>query len=374
MSRLMSFFLFCSGVEKSVLDKCPTDKNKYAGIGATIFFTGLMAFFASAYALYTVFDSYLAAIAFGIFWGLMIFNLDRYIVMSMKSVGSWWRDLGVALPRFGLAVIIALVIAKPLELKIFEKEINAELIQMEQEVFKSQEDLIKTRYQNEIDSELARIDQLKSEINTKTEQRDALALTAIQEADGTGGSMQKNLGPIYRAKKNDADKAEAELQSLLALNNPLIQKKQENIASYQNSIKEEITNLDRTEYGGLAARMEALSRLGNSSNAIYFAGLFIMFLFIAIETAPIFVKLISHRSPYDYVLHQEEHVFQMANKEKTQILANEIKHKLLFDTATQAHRTNARIMAEKELIDHKVKEKLDDLKSKPYDWTLGMRT
>jgi hypothetical protein len=66
----------------------------------------------------------------------MIFNLDRYIVLSMKSFGKWWRDWLVALPRIALAVLLALVISKPLEMKIFEKEIKAELVMMEQEVFK----------------------------------------------------------------------------------------------------------------------------------------------------------------------------------------------------------------------------------------------
>ncbi len=52
------FFLFCSGVEPSILEKCFSDRNKYAGVGATVFFTGVLAFFSSGYALYTVFESY----------------------------------------------------------------------------------------------------------------------------------------------------------------------------------------------------------------------------------------------------------------------------------------------------------------------------
>ena len=151
MKNLQEFFLFCSGVESSVLEKCPTDRNKYAGIGATVFFTGVLAFFSSSYALFTVFDSYLLSGAFGMIWGLMIFNLDRYIVMSMKSNGKWGRDFLVAFPRLLMAVLLALVISKPLELKIFEKEIRAEMVQMEQEVFKQQEDRVKIRYQAQID-------------------------------------------------------------------------------------------------------------------------------------------------------------------------------------------------------------------------------
>lgn len=371
MKTLQDFFLFCSGVDASILEKCPTDRNKYMGIGATVFFTGLLAFISSGYALYTVFESYWAAIAFGLVWGLMIFNLDRYIVMSMKSYGKWWRDWLVALPRLALAVLLALVISKPLEMKIFEKEIQAELVTMEQEVFKQQEDRVKARYQAQIEEQRAQIAALKAEIAEKTATRDALALQAVQEADGTGGSRQRNLGPIYRAKKADAELAQTELDKTLAANQPLILEKEQAIRALETSVGAEIAGLQRSRYNGMAARMEALGRLTSKSGAILIASLFITLLFIAIETAPIMVKLISYRSPYDYVLHEHEHVFEMANLEKTTLLSNTVKNKLRFDTETGAHLVVARISAEKALIDHKLKEKLEELKNRPYDWKVG---
>ena len=133
----------------------------------------------------------------------------------------------------------------------------------------------------------------------------------------------------------------------------------------------EIGTLARTSYDGMAARMEALSRLSDGSQAIFYASIFIMLLFVAIETAPIMVKLISYRSPYDYLLHEHEQVFQMANLEKTTLLSTEVKNKLKYETDTAQHLTNARILVQKELIDHKMKEKLESLKARPFDWKLG---
>lgn len=371
MKSLQQFFLFCSGVDHSILEQCPTDRNKYMGIGATIFFTGVLAFFSSGYALYTVFDSWWASATFGLVWGLMIFNLDRYIVMSMKSYGKWWRDWLVALPRLALAVLLALVISKPLEMKIFEKEIRAELVSMEQEVFKQQEDRVRTRYAVQIGEQRAQLAALKAEITAKTATRDALALQAVQEADGTGGSGKRNLGPIYRAKKADADNAQAEMDKTLATNQPLILEKEQTIKTLETAVQSEIAGLQRSRYDGLAARMEALGRLTATSKAILFASLFITLLFIAVETAPIMVKLISYRSPYDYVLHEHEHVFEMSNLEKTTLLSNTVKNKLRFDTETGVHLVTSRIAAEKALIDHKLKEKLESLKNRPYDWKIG---
>lgn len=366
MKSIADFFLFCAGTDHSVLEKCPTDRNKYMGIGATIFFTGVLAFFSSAYALYTVFDSYLMAVVFGLVWGLMIFNLDRYIVMSMKSQGKWWQDALVAFPRMVMAVLLAVVISKPLELKIFEKEIRAELVQMEQEIFKSQEDKVKDRYTAQINDLRSQITNLKSEISLKTAYRDSLSRAAIQEADGTGGSRHKNLGPIYRTKKLAADQAQAELDAFVALQQPQIQQKEAAILQLENTAQSNIASLDRDRFDGLAARIDALSRLSSRSLAIFYASLFITLLFIAVETAPILVKLISQRSPYDYVLHQEEHVYQMTNLEQTTLLRNSVQNKLKYDTETGAYRAEANIETEKALIDGQKQETLEALKNRGF--------
>ena len=86
------FFWFCSGADISILRTwdCSTEHNTYAGIGATIFLTAVLASLSGGYALWTVFQSSPYAITFGILWGILIFNLDRYIVMSLhKSRGGF---------------------------------------------------------------------------------------------------------------------------------------------------------------------------------------------------------------------------------------------------------------------------------------------
>ncbi|MDX1910961.1 MAG: DUF4407 domain-containing protein [Saprospiraceae bacterium] len=366
MKNIQDFFLFCSGVETSVLEKCPTDRNKYAGIGATIFFTGILAMFSSGYALFTVFDSLWPAVGLGVLWGIMIFNLDRYIVMSMKSRGKWGRDFLVAFPRLLMAVLLALVISKPLELKIFEKEIRAEMILMEQEVFKQQEDRVKLRYSLQIEDLRTQIAGIKEEIVLKTTWRDSLARAVVQEADGTGGSRHKNLGPIYRAKKMQADQAQAELDGFLALNQPIIRDKEQAVQQLETGIQQEISRLERGRFDGLAARMDALSRLTGRSTAILWASIFITLLFVAVETAPILVKLISPRSPYDFVLHQQEHVYEMTHLEQTTLLGNAVKNKLQVDTEVGIHRANAAVEKEKAIIDQKLQETLESLKNRTY--------
>src|ERR1700741_1099167 len=127
MNKFKQFFLFCSGAAQLLLKRCPTETSKYTGIGATVLFTGLFAALSSGYALYVIFDSVWIAAGFALVWGAMIFNFDRFIVSSIRKGKSFWKEFRIAIPRLVMAVILALVISKPLELKIFEKEINRKL-------------------------------------------------------------------------------------------------------------------------------------------------------------------------------------------------------------------------------------------------------
>jgi len=151
---------------------------------------------------------------------------------------------------------------------------------------------------------------MKAEILQKTENRNNLTIIAQQEADGTGGSLRRNAGPIYRIKKADADRVDLELKTLMATNNRLIREKQSQIVELEKLMTQEIQSRKEASLNGLASRMEALSRLTESSSAIWIANWFIILLFIAIETAPVFVKLISNRGPYDYRLQTIEYGFK----------------------------------------------------------------
>ena len=133
MHRGKRFFWFCSGATIPILatPQCSTEHNKYAAIGATIFLTAVLATVSGGYALFTVFQSYPHSLGFSILWGVLIFNLDRFIVMSMKKRQRGWtncvKEMLTATPRLVLAVLISFVITTPLELKIFEREITKQI-------------------------------------------------------------------------------------------------------------------------------------------------------------------------------------------------------------------------------------------------------
>lgn len=357
MSSIKDFLLFCSGADRTILARVPSDENKYVGIGGTIFFTGVLAVLSAGYALFTVFDSYFMAVIFGLIWGLMIFNLDRYIVSSMKSKGGFFGNFLTAFPRLAMAVLLALVISKPLELKIFEKEINAELIVMQQETFKKQEDRIQARYASRIATLEADLNNLQADLTAKTSARDLASAGALAEADGSGGSGVRNMGPIYRAKLAEAERAQQELAAAEASLLPQIETARREITELRAAADADVASLDRGAYGGMAARIDALDRLSHQSSAIWFASLFVTLLFIAIETAPIFTKLISPRSPYDHLLEEHEHVFAMATKESVTERANGVKNRLRKQSEVGVHQTTAEIAARKAEIDAELRQR-----------------
>lgn len=300
---IKDFFLLCSGVDQDLIKNCSNgEQNKYAGIGATVFFTALMAAIACSYALYTVFDNIYTAIFFGILWGLLIFNLDRFIVSTIKKRDKKRQEIVQVIPRLLLAMIIAVVISKPLELKIFEKEINQVLLTEKNQMTLDNKAQIAQQFTPEIAVLNTEISSLKNEIDTKETEVNTLYETYIAEAEGRKGTKLIGKGPVYKEKRDKHDAALKELAQLKTDNGAKIKVKEEAIANLiqQQKDSESKTQPIISNFDGLMARVNALNKLP------WLPSFFIFLLFLAIETAPIFAKLISSKSEYDFKFENQE--------------------------------------------------------------------
>ncbi|MDF4221214.1 DUF4407 domain-containing protein [Maribacter sp. M208] len=302
---IQNFFILCSGADSELLKTCSKgEQNKYAGIGATVFFTAVMAFIASSYALYTVFDNVYAAVFFGLIWGLLIFNLDRFIVSTIKKRGNFGQEFLQAVPRIVLAVIIAIVISKPLEMKIFEKEINQVLLEQKNDLTLSNKNQLALQYTPKITQLNNDITNLKSEIAEKEKETNALYDIYINEAEGTAGTKLLGKGPVYAEKREKHDAALAELQALKTANAEKITDLEAQItalnADYADVVKNSQPIIDG--FDGLMARITALDELP------WMPSFFIFLLFLAIETSPIIAKLMAPKGEYDIKLEEEESV------------------------------------------------------------------
>jgi len=323
----------CSGSDTDILKtSSKAEQLKYAGIGGTVFFTAVMAFIASSYALFTVFDNYYTAIFFGLIWGLLIFNLDRFIVSTIKKSDSKWKEIWQATPRIILAIIIAVVISKPLEIKIFEKEINQVLLKQKNDFTLANKAQIANQFSPGIKTLQNEISGLKQEIETKETETNALYETYIAEAEGRKGTKLLGKGPVYAEKREKHDAALAELQQIKTENKAKIAEKEAQIIALT---KQQTAQINTTQpiidgFDGLMARINALEKLP------WLPSFFIFLLFLAIETSPILAKLIASKGEYDFKTQDVENsvrdwVQQKANQREKLLVTDDTLNEAIYN-------------------------------------------
>ncbi|MGO1596718.1 MAG: DUF4407 domain-containing protein [Sphingobacterium sp.] len=348
---MKEFFWWCAGVHQKTLQQFPQEHNKYVSIGATIFFTGLFAALAGGYALYFVFSGNdfagFMALLFGGIWGLAIFNLDRYIVLSMDKSRSTSTQVLQALPRILLAILIGLVISRPLELKIFEKEIQDYLRNEYLTLQSARIDTLNKTFENKYHNQHTQLAQLKTqsdslEASIKTERQRFNHELFGTKTDQTSGIM--GYGPYAKMKEAQLDRQEFYLDSLhrqiSAHQDALMQRKSQegllNLSIHSEQSLDSVVNL-----AGFADRNAALSKLhirpdGSVNQSTEYAVFFITLLFIFFECLPVFVKLMSARDAYDHALKNQKEIHNYASD------ADVVVEKSVTDKI-QDHRINSAV-------------------------------
>jgi len=332
MDKLTRFFWWCSGVHQTTLAKYPAEHSKYVGIGATIFFTGLFAALSGGYALYFVFSgaklAWAAATLFGALWGLAIFNMDRYIVSSINKNAPAFKQFLQATPRILLAVLIGIVIARPLELKVFDKEIRDQLRITYLDRGRAHIDTLNNAFNSKYAIELGKLSELKTERDSleasiKSDRLKLKMETFGEKTMETSGIV--GYGPYAKQREAELDKQVAYLDTLrLAI-------RQQETAIYERKrfeglLDEQLLTGSRLDsavnLAGFADRNAALGDLrynrdGSLNSTNYWAITFIMLLFVFFECLPVFVKLMSARDAYDIDLKNRQTVdFHRSDKDR----------------------------------------------------------
>lgn len=315
---IQKFFWLCSGGRISLIKTNPSLHNLYAGLGAFVFFTSLFALLSFFYASGYLFHNLYVRISLAFLWAAFIFNLDRFLVSSLDEIHQN-NKLVIAIPRILIAIFLALVISKPLELKLFEKEIDENMA-----LFNQNRRIQYNQSLNSDSSEIGLISKeiksIKLEINSKEEELAGLSDRMIDEIDGSGGTQKIGAGPVFKAKKDAYESFKMrwlpEKQSLLTKLDSLESKK--SIAL--NNAEKNKTDFEKilTSNLGIIDRLDSLNRLKSSSNSVYWAGTLIFLLFVFIESSPVIFKLLSPKSFYSYMFLNEKRVLQAENDMRTE--------------------------------------------------------
>jgi hypothetical protein len=317
MEKVTRFFWFCSGAHIGTLKKYPIEHNKYVGIGATIFFTALFASLSGGYAMYFVFSGNAFAVGFailfGLLWGTAIFNMDRYIVSSINKDGSTNQQIIQASPRILLAIMIGIVISRPLELKIFDKEIRQKLKTAYLKGQHRKIDTLQKTYTEKYGMELSKNADLKKEKDSLEKDINRSRYQLNQEVFGDKTNQTSGItgyGTYAKQKQSVLEEKESRLKEVTdnegKMDDYLSRRKDyEGLNSLRLFSDHQLDSL--AGIAGFSDRNWALGQLTYNENGTrdldtYLAISFIGYLFILFECLPVFVKLMSPKGPYDVAL------------------------------------------------------------------------
>ena len=334
--KIGNFLCFCAGADTQLLARCPqSERVKEQGIGGVVFATATLAFFSGSYAFYTIFSpkpgfmagateevsliaewgARFGALVFGLVWSLVIFNLDRFIVASGGHGDGTDKitlgEFGRAIPRIIMAIVIGLVLSKPLEIKIMQTEIEGQL-RIEQDNYlkdlnaRTQKDYDKK--EGELKEQRAKIEADYGEISVQRkkyadawQERDK---EAFKECSGEGGSGKAGDGPRCKkatdrsaVAKQALDKYDEDEKAGLAemkRRQDVIQEKINALSDEREKVKKDKNTKDAAKVDGLIKRIQIAHQIAPTASYMLTA------LLMVLEIAPIFFKMMLTLGPYDY--------------------------------------------------------------------------
>lgn len=223
VSYFTRFLWFVAGADIEMLSLCPLDYKKYEAIGMTILMTSLVGFAAGSSAAWYFTEDALWTLVFGLFWSLLIFSIDRSLVVTLKK--DPYKKSYYVLPlvfRGFLAILVAGIMSIPLELLVFNGFIQNDIENYKSDLLKQQhQDSFDAQQAAEYDSKSKSLDQLlKSESNKKDDiitaindkrserQREVNMLnhpntTTYNNAQGSANGLQRQLNELYSLPNSD---------------------------------------------------------------------------------------------------------------------------------------------------------------------------
>lgn len=390
--KVMQFLWKCAGGDKYLLERATySDQIKYMCLGGIVFATGAMAGIAGGYAFYTIFEERSSAIdnpidtgaligglIFGIIWGLMIFNIDRFIVTSTgKGDGTeaiTWDEFKGAIPRILMGAIIAITISKPVEIRMFKTEID---IKLREKQLEQQAD-----YQAKVDKTYSdREKLLDKEFGSIAKDRENL-IQRIKDAEqaytdnlmGKAIGIKGGNGPLSKALKSKLDDLENQLNVFDNNNGKNLEELNKRKDALRVAKDKERNNNEKIANGldGLLERIKIAHEVAGG-----WITLFITLLFMAIELTPVFFKLMLIKSPYDYLAENRDELIKAekgievkydyyTDKQgiERHLVINHEAHKLIYEkikvTEIQKELTDYAIAKYKEREMKKIDKNLDE--------------
>jgi len=137
---LSNIILFCGGANVRFLrENCPNERHKFYPIGLGVIITALLGFISMMFATHSIFEANsfgeeIVLILFSLFWAFAIFTIDWGLVKTMRksknedpTTGDKIRAAVPIIFRLLVALILSFSISRPMEVKIYEKRLKAQI-------------------------------------------------------------------------------------------------------------------------------------------------------------------------------------------------------------------------------------------------------
>jgi hypothetical protein len=328
-SKVTRFLWWCAGADSYFLMKSPMqDRVKYAGIGGIVLCTGVLAMVSGGFAFFTAFGPkayamdqqesagtgfLIGTVLFGIAWGLIIFNLDRFIVSSTgKGDGTdsiTGRELLQALPRIIIALILGFAISAPLEIRILKSEIDNELDKFQKTYTQErnmQSDSLFAQRKSNLEKDKAAYEEklaaYETELKVYDDKIDELVEKKRLEMQDKRAYGE---GPVAKAIQKNIDDKVAEKDKFVALKatdvgtwKASLEKSSSDISELDEELRSEYKKNEESAhtYSGLLKRIQISHEVGGIIPMI------ITLIILCIEMGPIFFKMMLTKGPYDYMV------------------------------------------------------------------------
>lgn len=367
---LNEFLWICAGVNRKVLRQCPTDYSKYAGIGGTILSTAIMAMFSGGYALFSIFSDpnkeiqdsnvYIMTGVFAVFWSLLIFNLDRFMVNTMYSDGTHkitGEELKGGLPRIILAIFLGLVISTPIEMRIFDDKIQAQVV--EDQISKTKE---MKKAASSLDNKIKELENSRKQNSNRAnaehkKKEDAYDKVRMEATGRTGrglsgkagyGKLTEELKKMADDQGKYYDKIQAETDSI----NKDIDNRIKELRAKQSESDKNI-DISVNAMKGFTAKFNALHKVTSPSNSmnLFIARICIMLLFVAIEVIPTLFKMMMTSGPYDDLLRAEKHRVRVLSDKRISDINDDVNTDVHISIEKNKERVEAELQANKQVLE-----------------------
>ena len=332
-----------AGARTDILAVAPGARSRFVALGGVLLSTGGLAVLSASFAVHMALGVWWPlAVLIGLGWGAVVVNLDRMLLVGMAHDASLKRNLALAVPRVGLALVLGIVISTPLTLQVFHREIDSEVVALQAEASDTYKHSLDTdeRFRDlpalrsrvaaersiiasggvtdpALATVRAQVDAAQTAHDQAQHTAQDLAARAQCELNGTCGTHRAGDGTAYQQAKAAADAqagvvtaAQAELDAATATVNSAqarsAQQAQGVLATDQGDLTRltaEQTRLqasfDATNNndGGILLRLQALSRLSDSNATLGAAHRLLSLLFISIEILPVLMKILLNVGP-----------------------------------------------------------------------------